>query len=83
LRKKSRAESQSAQRKKRKQRKNVRQIRSYKKGICETWGARHRRLLPYWFALGWNLMAQQEQEAALSEDRFTRDYLDEGKISYL
>lgn len=58
-------------------------IRSYKKGVLETWGGRHRRLLPYWFALGWGLMSRQEQETALSEDRFTRDYLEDGKISYL
>ena len=32
---------------------------------------------------GWELMSQEEQQAALSEDRFTRDYLDDGKISYL
>jgi hypothetical protein len=53
------------------------------KSVFESWGGRHRRLLAYWFALGWALMGQQEQQAALSEDRFTRDYLDEGKISHL
>jgi hypothetical protein len=51
--------------------------------VFEIWGGRHRRLLPYWFALGWALMSQQEQQAALWEDRFTRDYLEDGKISYL
>jgi hypothetical protein len=35
------------------------------------------------FALGWASMSQQEQKAALSEYRFTRDYLDGEKISYL
>jgi len=58
-------------------------IHSYKKGVFETWGGRHRRLLPYWFALGWGLMSQQQQQAALCEDRFTRDYLEDSKISYL
>jgi hypothetical protein len=51
--------------------------------MVETWGCRYRRLLPYWLALGWALMSQREQQAALSEDRFTRDYLEDGKISYL
>jgi hypothetical protein len=60
-----------------------RAIYTYKKNLFESWGERHRRLLPYWFALGWASMSQQEQQAALTEDRFTRDYLVEGKISYL
>jgi hypothetical protein len=51
--------------------------------LFESCDDRHRRLLPYWFALGWALMSQQERDAALSEDRFTRDYLSDGKISYL
>lgn len=58
-------------------------IYSYKKNVFETWGGRYRRLLPYWFALGWNLMTEQEQQTALTEDRFTRDYLIENKVSYL
>jgi len=40
-------------------------------------------MLPYWFELGWNDMTNKDQEAALSEDRFTRDYLTENKMSYL
>jgi len=33
--------------------------------------------------LGWAPMSQQEQQAVLNEARFTRDYLEEDKISYL
>jgi hypothetical protein len=58
-------------------------IYSYKKNPFETWGGRHRRLLPYWFSWGWNFMSQQQQKEALNEDRFTRDYLEKNKISYL
>jgi len=38
---------------------------------------------PWPAVLGWALMSQQERGAALSEDRFTREYFDDGKISYL
>jgi hypothetical protein len=58
-------------------------IYTYKKNAFESWGDRYRRLVPYWFALGWGLMNEPEQQTALCEDRFTRDYLEEGKISYL
>ena len=59
------------------------ELDGYRRNFLESWGERHRRLLPYWFELAWSRMNQQEREAALCEDRFTREYLDEGKISYL
>ena len=58
-------------------------VNTYKKKLLESWGERYRRLLPYWFSLGWALLSAQEKEAMLSEDRFVRDYLEHGRIAYV